>query len=1182
MSEVEQLRYTISSLESNRSLLGDSVVETTVKALREKLAVLNHNQDIPVPQRTAQRKQITILFASVTGLPGLIESLSDTDLLNIMNVLWQRLDNAITRQAGVIDKHMGDAVMGLFGVPMAQEDDPERAIRAALAMRATLSDFVSDLQAWQDDERSNHPEAGGHHPLHGLQMRIGINTGPVLLGEVGTGDEYTVIGDAVNVASRLQRAAPAGSILISHDTYRLVGGAFNVEPLGPVSIRGRSEPVPVYMVLGVKPQLFYTTGRGVEGVETRMVGRDNELGQLQRILNETVRTGTGRAVTIVGEAGVGKSRLIHEFSNWVRSLSYSIPVFKGRTHQRMGQLPFVLFRDLFATHFEIQDNDPAAVAERKLVEGVTRVMSGAEGSRVTDRRHAAYLIGQLIGLDLANRTPVSPVPVDHPPGVGSESTSGMATQIREQAFACVADFFAAATAGAPAALLFLEDLHWADDGSLELLERVLDVCRRAPLIVICLSRPALFVQEPSWYSAADTNVVIRVKALSEAESRQLVGDILRKLPEIPVDLSNMIVRRAEGNPFYVEELIKVLVDDGVIIAGQEQWRLQRNQLAEVRVPPNITGVLQARLDRLSAPERVTLQRAAVIGRVFWDNAVIHVNEMADEALSPAETVMALQALQKREMIFPRQVSVFAGTQTYVFKHAILRQVTYESVLLRQRPLYHKQVADWLAEQSGDRVAEFASVIAEHYELAGEKTAAAELNETAAIRAQETYNLEAAIDYYCRAHSLLTEKTHQASWQLRLQERLGELLYFQARLLEAAQTYMTMRFTAHEDGDLSAMARAWNGLAGVQREQVDFAAMLASATEAEQVAWLVNTEPELIQALLHKSQAYLRMDDTELALTTAKRALSLSERLQPTEVVRSLGWLGSLYNELGRQKRAAHCISKLEEQLAILARQQETKGTVAYGETILGQLYSQMGHYDKAARCLLRALRTCGDGHNQLAAARALYALGETARLQGNVRAAVPLYRQAISRAEAVGNRYDALLYRTSLGGALTDLGKCQEAESELRQVVRLSEDYARMVSWHGLVHVYRFLAGAYLGQDKMTEALALARQAYSLAVQQRDLLTTAISWRTLGQVLARLPQQSLPVTIEDNACDAPDCFAQSLHLLQEIESPNSAAEQARTLWAWADFELIKGDRNRGQEMMAEAQEFAQQLGITLA
>jgi tetratricopeptide (TPR) repeat protein len=306
-------------------------------------------------------------------------------------------------------------------------------------------------------------------------------------------------------------------------------------------------------------------------------------------------------------------------------------------------------------------------------------------------------------------------------------------------------------------------------------------------------------------------------------------------------------------------------------------------------------------------------------------------------------------------------------------------------------------------------------------------------------------------------------------------------------------------------------------------------------------------------------------------------------LEAGEVTRSLGSLGSIYVELGQHARAGRCIDKLEEQLSSLAGEQEAQRAIAYNKMTIGQLHSRLGHYDQAARYLLSALRTYGNGGDtQLAVANTLNALGDTARLQGNARAAVPLYRQALSLTEAAGDRYDALLYRTNLGGALVDLGQCQAAETELRQVIQLAEDYARMVSWQGLVHAYRFLAGAYLGQGKVTEALATAHQAYRLASQRGEIMTTGIAWRTLGQVLARVPPQTLPVLIEDNACDATDCFARSLHLLQEIEGAGSATEQARTLWAWANYELNSGDRGNGQEMMAKAQELAQRLGITLA
>ena len=392
MTEQEQLQQAITSLEEQRLILGHAVVDTTVAALQERLSVLDETAQDYFSTKKAQRKQVTILFANVTGIANVAESLPDTNMLDMMNVLWRRLDGAITHQDGMIDKHMGEAVMGLFGVPVVHEDDAERAIRAALQMRAALSDFIFELIG--EDGRNEQTELAH---LRGLQIRIGINSGPVMLGRVGSSEEFTVIGDAVNVASRLEKSAPPGGILIAHDTYMLVHDRFNVEPLGLVTIRGRSEPIQVYLVLGIKPRLFYASGRGVEGVETRMVGRGAELKQLQDLLPKAVKERVGQILTISGDAGVGKSRLIHEFSNWIRALPYDVPVFKGRTYQQIRQLPYALIRDMLATYFDIQDNDPALVAEEKLVLGMSQFM----GQENDDVRMRANVIGQLIGLDLS-------------------------------------------------------------------------------------------------------------------------------------------------------------------------------------------------------------------------------------------------------------------------------------------------------------------------------------------------------------------------------------------------------------------------------------------------------------------------------------------------------------------------------------------------------------------------------------------------------------------------------------------------------------------------------------------------------------------------------------------------------------------------------------------------------------
>lgn len=1179
---VDQVEFleAITTLETQRATLGDDVVDVTISALKEHLARLIDTADLDSERLTAQRKQVTILFAKVTGFSELAEAIPDTSMLDVMNVLWHRMDGAITTHGGRIDKHMGDGVMGIFGVPTAHENDPERAIRAALAMRAALSDFLSDMDAMQRAGQWPQLASDGGNSFRDLQLNIGINTGPVMLGDVGTGEEYTVIGDAVNVASRLEQAASSGGILISHATYMLVRGLFNVEPLGPIRLKGRSEAIPVYMVLGVKPRLFYASGRGVEGIETHMVGRDAELNHLQEMIKTAVQQNRGKMVTIVGEAGVGKSRLLHEFTNWLRSLSREFPSFKGRTYERTHNIPYNLFRDLFSTKFNIQENDPVAVVEDKLIQGMRPYINGEE----EEVKNRIRNIGQLLGLEILTDSSGLGVTLE-------------AHQVRDRAYQHIAEFFDRFASEYPATLLYLEDIHWADEGSLELIEYLTTLCDKRPFLIITLTRPSLFNRRNTsiftavnGYQSESVEQPLRIElnSLSPADSLKLVQNILHKIPDLPQDLTELIVNRSEGNPFYLEELIKVLIEDGVILTGQDQWQIQTNQLKELRIPPNITGVLQARLDRLSGLERATLQRAAVMGRLFWDTAVIQMNQLATDPISPADTISALNALEKRELIFPRQSSMLAGAQTYIFKHALLQRVTYESVLLRIRPQYHKQVADWFVELTGDRLAEYASQIANHYERAGEKQPAAELYELAANRARETSNPAVATDYYRRALSLLSEHNLFSESQLRLQAQLGELLHMQARFVEAAQTYMNMRFGANEDGDLVSQAEAWLGLARIQIDQADYENVLHSANQAEQVAWLVNAETLLTQALRFKSEAYQQLKDVELAINSANRAFELAERLSiPEEVFLSLAILTDIYADLGQADKVKTTIKQIVDQISHLKAQRkindnkELKQSIAFGRTVLGRLYNRIGRYEQATYQLLGALKLYRENESLVSVANTLDILGESIKLRGSPDRAIIVYKEAMEIAKVTGNVLGRLRYRTNMSSVLIEMGDYETAVKELKKALNVAVDISRMVKWRRCVYVYIYLAQAHMGLKNGKEAKQAAVHALRLAHEQNNSMVQAVAWRTAGMILSQSPEKNLNLQYRNRTYHSADCLAESLQILKDSDDVTSFREQAYTLWAWSRYEAKCGDSERSRNMAEDAQELAERLKIKL-
>ncbi|HEX8686753.1 MAG TPA: AAA family ATPase, partial [Pyrinomonadaceae bacterium] len=587
--------------------------------------------------------------------------------------------------------------------------------------------------------------------------------------------------------------------------------------------------MPFYGVRSAKQRAFRVQTRGVEGVETRMVGRKAELRRLTDALESVFEEGELQVVTVVADAGLGKSRLLYEFSNRVELLPDAIYVFIGRAGESAQGLPYALVRDVFSFRFEIQDSDPPQVAREKLERGMLAMCPGASEAETLMRAH---FIGQLIGFDYSASPHVSGIRDD-------------ARQVRDRAFRYAARFFSEISRQYTV-VLYLDDIHWADDGSLDFIDHLARNCSDVPLMILCLARPTLLERRPAWGEGRERHARLTLQPLSKKESRQLVEEILRRAHGVPPELREMVVGGAEGNPFYVEELIKMLIDQRVIVTGADEWSVDASRLGEVQVPPTLTGVLQARLDRLTPGEKAILQRASVIGREFWDGAVEHLGAgltavatratgraapPARDSAPAAEVARVLESLRGKELIYRREASSFAGAREYIFKHALLRDVTYESVLKRDRREYHRRAADWLARHSGGRVGEYAGLIAEHYERAQSTQDAAEWYGRAGRQARETYAPETAIRHYRKALDFLAARDASKEGgaaedpgldALRLEwyEGLGEVLRVQARYSEAAEAYHEMRAAAEALQATPAQARAWNEIALVQSSQGD--------------------------------------------------------------------------------------------------------------------------------------------------------------------------------------------------------------------------------------------------------------------------------------------------------------------------------------------------------------------------
>ena len=867
-----------------------------------------------------------------------------------------------------------------------------------------------------------------------------------------------------------------------------------------------------------------------------MVGRKLELRRLTDALETVIEESELHVVTVLADAGLGKSRLLYEFSNWVELLPDMWWVFNGRAGQSTQELPYALVRDVFSFRFEIQDSDSPAVAREKLERGIIAM---CEGTPTEEARMRAHFIGQLIGFDYSTSRHLSGILDD-------------ARQIRDRAFRYAGQFFADISRKYPTAL-YLDDIHWADDGSLDFVDYLTRNCAAMPMVILCLARPMLLERRPAWGEGQERHARLSLQPLSKKESRQLVEEILRRVQGVPDELRDLIVGGAEGNPFYVEELIKMLIDQKVIVPGTLEWSVDATRLGQVQVPPTLTGVLQARLDKLTPDEKTVLQRASIIGRVFWDGAVERLGEAQTGAIrreteqlasgpSGAQAVgEVLESLRRKELIYRREASSFAGAREYTFKHALLRDVTYESVLRRERRDYHSRAADWLARQSGGRVGESAGLIAEHYERAQVPESAAEWYGRAGRQARETYAPETAINFYRKALDFLATASAAGGAQadalarraLRVEwsEGLGEVLRVQARYAEA---YGEMRAAAEELGHAATQARAWNEIALVQSSQMDTRATVESARRAEGLAREagrgVAARVEIARALSIQSQASSRLGDTPAALRLADRALALTNDM----------------SETGRRVRADSLKS-------------------------LGMAYHTVGRFEQAEDFKEQSLTTYRELGDRRMVGNLLNSLGETARLRGDYRTAFGRYQEALAITREIGNRSGEILYLSNLGGTRVGLGEYKEAEADLRQSIEM----AMAAGYIGLSENYRFLSEALLGQDRVDEAREAALRALELGRDIENHEHIAEAWRVLGIVASR---SSAPVGVEGETRDAAACFGESLAIFTRIQME---AERARTLRDWARHELAHGDPTRGRKLWNEARDTFARLQMTL-
>lgn len=645
-------------------------------------------------KRASERRQATVIFADLVGFDALAAHASPDELTRLLN-RWFALSESIVRgYGGVVDKYIGECLMALFGVPNAIEHAPRQAINAAIEIRNRLADF-------NRDEALPVP----------LGVHMGVNTGLVIAGEIGgrVKRDFTVMGDTVNLASRLKDAAAPGVVLTGPTTHRYTKDTFAYLPEREVRLQGKARPVVVHELAAVRQHVHRTPAAADRTISSPLVGRDAEVRTLQECLARTL-DGEGGIVSVIGEAGLGKSRLMAEVLTYEPLRDAT--VLEGRSTAIGQTQSFHPFVDLLRHWAVIDDDDADAESLAKLSSAVTALMPAEAGDVIP-------FVATLMGIRLE--------------GAHAERVEGIDGEALEKLiFKNVRDLLQRIAAARPLVLVF-EDLHWADTSSINLLEALLRLVTDHAVLFIAVFRPdyedtAERLMRSAVASHATRHTVVRIEPLDAEQASALVQNLLR-IDDLPSATREVITRKAEGNPFYIEEVVRSLIDQGAVEYANGRFRVTA-RIESVVIPGTIQEVIMTRVDRLDEPTRHLLQVASVIGRSFYYRIIADIMRRRGE--SDVTLQGELSSLQDRQLLLQRGTfDVAIGDLTtsqeleYVFKHALAQETIYDSILQKTRREFHQLVATAIQALFADRLAEFYGMLAFHYSRADDLVRAEE-------------------------------------------------------------------------------------------------------------------------------------------------------------------------------------------------------------------------------------------------------------------------------------------------------------------------------------------------------------------------------------------------------------------------------------------------------------------------
>jgi class 3 adenylate cyclase/tetratricopeptide (TPR) repeat protein len=1048
------------------------------------------------PALEGERRTVTVLFADAMGFTPISERLDQEQVYSLMQGCFARMMDAVHRYEGTITQFLGDGVMALFGAPIAHEDSARRAVAAALEMQEALGEYGDEVK------RS--------HAID-CQFRVGLNTGPVVVGSIGDNldMDYTAIGDTINIASRLETAAEPGTVYVSEATRRAAQDYFEFEPLGELSLKGRAQAVAAFKALrekSIRTRLEAAVERGL----TPLIGRERELALLRDYF-EHAKTGGGQVVFVSGEAGIGKSRLLLEFR---RSLGDEVTWLDGQCISYGSNIPYLPIIDLIKARYGIDEGDDEATIISKVDEGTADWDEAARAS-------VPYL-KYLLNVDPDDPAVLEMDAMARRAGIFDALRSSAVQNTREGS-----------------AVLVVEDLHWVDDSSQEALNAVVDVVASVPILMVLTHRPGY--KQPLGERAHFSRIAL--SQLPPEASTEMAENVLRSA-SLPAELRDLITGKSEGNPFYIEEITKSLLESGVLRRVNGRYELVRRP-EEVIVPDTIQEVILSRIDRLEREGKEAIQLASVIGREFTVRLLQRISDVR------AELDNVLGELKSLELIYEK---AYLPEISYMFKHALTHDVAYSTLLHERRKTLHRIVAATIEELYADRLTEHYETLAHHYYEGEVWDKALDYLMKSATKAADAYAGHDALEYFDRALEAAEQLGDVPLETLaQIYDGKAQVCFVVSEWNVAVQCYGDLVELARNEGDRKTEGVALGGLGFAQTIAHDFEGADMTAEETLAIAGELDDDAVRTGGLMVQTFLSALRGQPE-AIEICKRTAALAHKTgQPfyecfCDELFILGYSWrSQYEEAHRNANEG------------VARAEQHKMTepLMFNMWSRGVALASNGRYSDAITRLREAIAFCERVGDKAVRSRAWNTLGWAHLELHDFERGIEFNEKGLEIAAEVGDPEITINAQLNLADAALATGDVEQAERELEDRYAELPQMHEWMKWRYSQHLMHSLGEVKLALGKVDGALELADECLGLA-ESTDSKKNIVKGRRLrGQALAAKGELA----------------AAEEEMSAALETAKAAGNPPQLWKTWAavgDLRRLQGDDHAARDAFAEA------------